>query len=181
MREVDFSDSTHTCFHGFSVTEPESSRIFYCRDSINLVNYITSRVSRQSHSGDIGPAVTSGGVRSKSSAIYLLPAVALSAIYTVGLSFLTSQHLGPPETARVLYPFAFSSLLTGWVRADRRVRGLAVPFEFEVFIYFAWPLFVPYYLIRTRGWIGLLFGAGIWGLFVAPLVTATTLSVFNRH
>ena len=37
-------------------------------------------------------------------------------------------------------------------------------------------IFVPYYLLRTRGWMGLIFGIGICGLFVAPVIVAVTLA-----
>lgn len=108
--------------------------------------------------------------------MHLLPLIALTAIYTVGLSVIGVQHLGSPEHSGLLYALAFSLLLTGWVRADRRTRGFSAPFEFDVFVYFAWPIFVPYYLFRTRGWMGLIFGVGICGLFVAPVIVAATIA-----
>ena len=56
--------------------------------------------------------------------------------------------------------------------ADRRKRGLRVPHEFDTFVFFAWPAVVPYYLYRSRGRRGLLLGAGIWALYIAPYVTS---------
>jgi hypothetical protein len=75
----------------------------------------------------------------------------------------------------------FSLLLIVWVRADRRLHGLNVPFEFDVFVFFAWPIFVPYYLFRTRGWTGLIFGIGIWWLFLAPVVVAAFVGAFTMR
>jgi len=138
---------------------------------------ITLAVNGPTQNKDIQPAADSAIARSRSSAIYMLPLVALTAVYTAGLSFASAKHLSVPGNSSVIYPLVFSLLLTGWVRIDRRMRGLSVPFEFDFFVYFAWPVFVPYYLFRTRRWIGLLFGIGIWGLFVAPFITATTISV----
>jgi len=53
---------------------------------------------------------------------------------------------------------------------DRRKRGFRVPFEFDAFVFFAWPIVVPYYLYRTRGARGLLLAAGFYALVILPLV-----------
>lgn len=108
--------------------------------------------------------------------MYLLPVVALAAIFAIGLSVLAVQRVGPPYYSGLLYPIAFSLLLTGWVRVDRRTHSFSAPFEFDAFVYFAWPIFVPYYLFRTRGWKGLIFGVGICGLSVAPMIVAVIVA-----
>jgi len=151
------------------------------RDSTSLTlsplkKHITRTMSVLSQSGDIAPASGSGDARSRSTAVYLVPLIALTAIYTVGLSLIAVRRLGSPEHAGLLYALAFSLLLTYYVRADRRVRDFRVPFEFDVFVYFAWPIFVPYYLFRTRGWIGLVFGVGICVMFAAPILVAATVA-----
>ena len=33
-----------------------------------------------------------------------------------------------------------------------------MPYEFEAFVMFSWPITLPYYLYRTRRWKGLLMG-----------------------
>jgi hypothetical protein len=48
----------------------------------------------------------------------------------------------------------------------------SVPFEFGAFVFFIWPLVVPHYLYRTRSGRGLLFVAGIYGLYLTPDVVA---------
>jgi hypothetical protein len=37
---------------------------------------------------------------------------------------------------------------------------------------FLWPIVVPYYLYRTRGWQGLLLAGGIWVLYLVPTVAS---------
>ena len=102
----------------------------------------------------------------------LIPLVALTAIFAVGLSVLVLHGLDGPETTQLLWRFEFSLILALWVRADRQVRGFSVPFEFDAFVFFGWPIVVPYYLYRTRGGRGLLLAAGIWGLQIVPSATA---------
>ena len=100
----------------------------------------------------------------------------LTAIYTVGLSFLTLHEVAPaPERSGTLWTIIFGLILTWWVYTDRGPRKFKLPFEFEYFVLFAWPIVVPYYLFRRLGWRGLLFGLGILGLYLGPFVVASFL------
>jgi hypothetical protein len=89
-----------------------------------------------------------------------------------------SRWFVAPEESSGFYFILFSLFLTWWVGVDRVALGFSVPFEYDVLVYFAWPLMVPYYLYRTRGWKGILFGLGIWGLCAAPVGVAATVTVF---
>ena len=70
----------------------------------------------------------------------------------------------------LLWRTEFDLVLVWWVYVDRRRRGFSVPFEFEAFVFFAWPIVVPYYLVRTRGLRGLVLVAGVYTLAILPLV-----------
>jgi len=45
--------------------------------------------------------------------------------------------------------------LTLWVVMDARERGLPMAFDQGLFVYFAWPVYIPVYLVRSRGLAGL--------------------------
>ena len=75
--------------------------------------------------------------------------------------------------------FAVSIILVSWVYADGQSRGKSLCYDFDTFVFFAWPLVVPYYLFQTRGARALLtmlyFGclcvaAGVFGLGVYGLL-----------
>ena len=102
----------------------------------------------------------------------LIPLVALTAIFAVGLSVLAVHDLGASDPTILLYTFEFRLIFTWWVRFDIRARAVSVPFEFDAFVFFAWPIVVPYYLWRSRGLRGLIFGVGIWALYITPDLTA---------
>ena len=102
----------------------------------------------------------------------LIPLVVLTTIFTLGRWFAAVHNLVAPETTELLWNFEISLVLAWWVRIDRQIRGLSVPFEFDAFVFFAWPLLVPYYLYRTRRARGLLLAAGIYGLLLTPFITA---------
>ena len=63
--------------------------------------------------------------------------------------------------SRVAFPFVIAS----WVLADARKRGRCLCYDYEAFVFFAWPVVVPVYLFQTRGlraFITLLCFGGIW-------------------
>jgi len=57
---------------------------------------------------------------------------------------------------------------------------MGLPFEFDAFVFFGWPVVVPYYLYRTRGKRGLILTAAVYLLFVVPTVISAIVSVIVR-
>jgi len=106
--------------------------------------------------------------RALSIAKSLTPLGVLTAIFALGLSICAAYRTGNPNATELLWTFEFRLLLTWWVHADRRARDFGVPFEFDAFVFWAWPLVVPYYLYRSRRGRGLLFALGIFGLYAMP-------------
>jgi hypothetical protein len=106
----------------------------------------------------------------------LLPLVILTAIYAIGLSVLASHgHAAHPEATALLWSFEFQVLLAIWVRMDRRRRNVSLPFEFDAFVFFVWPVVVPYYLYRTRSGRGLIVTAAVYTLYVIPEVISAII------
>jgi len=105
----------------------------------------------------------------------------LSVIYAIGLSVL-AYHGYPmrPEASALLWGLEFQTLLATWVRLDRRYRDLGLPFEFEAFVFFAWPVAAPYYLYRTRGMRGLAVTAAVYVFYIVPTVVSVTVPVVAR-
>jgi len=113
----------------------------------------------------------------------LLFLFALTAIYTIGLSTLAVRAVIPPfGISRALWVILYGLILTWWLYTDRGTRKVKVPFDFEYFVLFAWPIVVPYYLYRRLGWRGLVFGLGICGLYVVPyLLSGIVYVVVQLH
>jgi hypothetical protein len=103
----------------------------------------------------------------------LLPLLALTLIYSVGLITLALRGVAPSEGLGLLWRLSFSLFTVYWIRADRVTRGMREPFfEFDAFVFFGYPLVVPYYLFRTRGIAGLAGGLGFWILDFLPFTAA---------
>jgi hypothetical protein len=74
----------------------------------------------------------------------------------------------------------FRLMVVSWVQVDARAQRYHAPFDFGAFLFFAWPLVLPYYLYRTRGARGLLFSAGILALAIVPEFVADVIRVVIR-
>ncbi len=107
----------------------------------------------------------------------LFPLVLLTAILSVGSSVIALHGMPVPKETEILQSLAFQFILVCWVRVDRLARGFRVPYEFDAFVFFAWPIVVPYYLYKTRGVRGLLFAVGIGALFLMPSLAAAVIKV----
>ncbi len=105
----------------------------------------------------------------------------LAAIFSVGSSIIALHGMPVPNDTGKLWSLAFQLILAFWVRVDRQVRGFRVPYEFDAFVFFAWPFVIPYYLYKTRGERGLLSALGIYALFLAPFVPAGILTVLRMR
>jgi hypothetical protein len=82
----------------------------------------------------------------------------------------------PAHTMRI-WPIFLALFFAWWVYSDRHARGVGMPFEFEAFVVFLWPIVLPYYLYRTRGWWGVLLAAGCWLLYLIPVLASAIVSV----
>ena len=54
----------------------------------------------------------------------------------------------------LLADYLLSSSIALWILADARQHRHLLPYDFDSFVFWAWPGLVPLYLLRTRGWRG---------------------------
>jgi hypothetical protein len=66
------------------------------------------------------------------------------------------------------------------LRSDRKARNFSVPFEFDAFVFFAWPLVLPWYFYRSRGKRGLLYVTAVYGLAFLPDLAARIANLSSR-
>ncbi len=70
------------------------------------------------------------------------------------------------ERLSLAWSVVLSLLVATWVEADSRGDARVYrPYEFGFLVYLIWPLYLPYYLIRTRGAWGLAWLAGLATLY----------------
>lgn len=64
-----------------------------------------------------------------------------------------------------------------WLRTDSRRRGVLSVYDLGFFLYLAWPLVMPYYLLKTRGARGLLIILGFVAAYAGAAILGFVLSV----
>jgi len=109
----------------------------------------------------------------------VIPLILFAVIVTAARCVLASHSLslspGPDKLSVVIQQL----LVATWVYFDRQGRDLRLPFEFEAFVFFAWPIALPYYLVKYRGSRGLLLFAVFFALLVVPPVVAQVVRLLR--
>jgi hypothetical protein len=104
---------------------------------------------------------------------------ALLYLFLVVAQVVTGVYLAreaqPPPAFSLLYPLGLLWAVGWWLRDDSRKRGVGWVFDMGLFLYIAWPLFMPYYLLKTRGAKGLLVILGFAAVYVGALLAGATL------
>src|SRR5215207_7104589 len=90
-------------------------------------------------------------------------------LWLYALSYGLAAGLRPdgmiPPSADSIARIGLALVVSSWVIADARKRQRRVCYDYDSFVFFAWPIVVPIYLFRTRGFrafLTLLCFAGIW-------------------
>jgi hypothetical protein len=100
-------------------------------------------------------------------------------LYLIAVQVVTGVYLAReaklPPAFSLLYPFGFLWAVGWWLRQDSRVRGVGWVFDMGLFLYIAWPIVMPYYLLKTRGAKGLLLLAAFAGAYVGALLAGAVL------
>ena len=112
-------------------------------------------------------------------ALSFVPLILLALIFTAAREVLASHHLKTPGEFANLESVSQQLFVALWVYLDRQGRRLNLPFEFDAFVFFAWPIVLPYYLVKSRGARGLLLAALFFALLALPSVVAESVRVFH--
>jgi hypothetical protein len=65
--------------------------------------------------------------------------------------FYLADSIEPPRPFALLYALGFLWVIGWWLLKDSRKRGVEWVLDMGLFLYIAWPLIMPYYLLKTRG------------------------------
>jgi polyferredoxin len=110
----------------------------------------------------------------------LSPAPLLYA-FVVITQFAYGAYLGAqlefPQGVTLLFGIGMLWAVGWWLRTDSRRRGVLSVYDLGFFLYLAWPLVMPYYLVKTRGAKGLLVLLGFVTAYVGAALVGLALSV----
>jgi len=90
-------------------------------------------------------------------------------VFAAYVGWLFFRHLAPTGGLVLMNRFVLYALLATWVVADaEQSRRSRATFDYGALVLFLFALYVPYYLISTRGRGGLLALGGVGLLFLLP-------------
>jgi len=101
--------------------------------------------------------------------------------FVVMTQFAYGAYLGAqrefPEGISLFYGFGLLWAIGWWLRTDSRRRGVLSVYDLGFFLYLAWPLIMPYYLVKTRGAKGLLVMLGFAATYIGAALLGIIFSV----
>ena len=99
-----------------------------------------------------------------------------------GVACIASPEGKAPKGAGVVSGYALPLVLALWISADARKRGKQLFYDYDSFVFFAWPIVMPVYLFQTRrlrAFLTLLCFAGIWHVAMLPLFVIFIIEEFG--
>jgi hypothetical protein len=83
----------------------------------------------------------------------LMPILIVASLAVGGLErgALQARHADIPGPSALLQYVLLSCLIGYWLDVDSREKRTLRVWDMEFFLYVAWPLVLPYYLVKTRG------------------------------
>ena len=88
-------------------------------------------------------------------------------ISTIHYVIMGYEGYDPSYEAEQLMALLLTFLFAWWVMDDAK-KKYHRPYEFGAFIFFAWPILIPVYLVETRSWKGMLIFPAFIGLYYLP-------------
>ena len=100
-----------------------------------------------------------------------------------GYGIYLGRQLEAPAAYTLLHWVAQLWIIGWWLRSDSRKRHVAWVYDMGLFLCVAWPIVMPYYLLKTRGAKGLMVIAGFIvayvGATIAGIVLAMSIAVLS--
>ncbi len=110
----------------------------------------------------------------------LSPAPLLYSLVVI-TQFAYGAYLGAelefPGAATFIFTVGLLWAVGWWLRRDNRRRGVLSIYDIGFFLYLAWPIVMPYYLIKTRGAKGLVVMLGFVAAYVGAAMVGIVFSV----
>ena len=89
-----------------------------------------------------------------------------------GVAYSVSPNGEISKRAELAAEFALPLIIGSWVIADARKRGRQLCYDYDSFVFLAYPIIAPVYLFQTRGvrgFLTLLLFAAIWLIAMLPV------------
>src|SRR5215467_14009057 len=93
-------------------------------------------------------------------------------VYSLGLGIYSAVHMPPRPLFDFLLRVIFICGVVWWLRADPQSSPATRVYCSGLLVSLAWPIIVPYHLLKTRGLTGLLYLFALFGIIVIGVLLA---------
>jgi hypothetical protein len=94
-----------------------------------------------------------------------------------GYGLYLGRQMEAPLAYTLLHWAAQLWIIGWWLRSDSRKRNFSWVYDLGFFLCVAWPVIMPYYLVKTRGAKGLLVILGFVAAYIGPVIAGIIVSV----
>ena len=105
---------------------------------------------------------------------FLIGTVLVCAAFVIAYGFL---GIPPHPFIHVVVIVAPLVAAISWLQADAKVRRVPLVHDIGFFLWVAWPVLIPWYAVRTRGWNALPFGLVIMLAIITPWLIMVAIEV----
>ena len=98
-----------------------------------------------------------------------------------GVAYSVSPDGEISKPADLASRLALPLVIASWVTADAHKRGRQLCYDYDSFVFFAYPVIAPVYLFQTRGvraFLTLLCFAAIWLVAMSPVFVVSIMREF---
>jgi len=106
--------------------------------------------------------------------MFVLICVALF-VYLLGLGIYSAVHMAPRPIFDFMLRVVFICGVVWWLRADPQSSPATRVYCSGLFVSLAWPIIVPYHLLKTRGVSGLLYLLVLFAIMVTGALLAVVI------
>jgi len=107
--------------------------------------------------------------------LWTAKATALASSIAVAV-YVAAQREPPPEVTLFLLGGPLIAVIL-WLQKDARRTGVGAVLDFGLFLWFAWPVIIPWYAWKTRGRAGWRLALGLVALILSASVTGAVVSL----
>ena len=115
--------------------------------------------------------------QTRSSDITLTVALLASAFASLTAAVYVVAQTQPVPIVELFLGYGPLLAVILWLQRDVARTGVGAVFDLGYFLMIAWPIVIPWYAFRTRGWRGWRLVLGLFGVIVAPYVAASVVDV----
>jgi len=105
------------------------------------------------------------------------PILAASGFSAFLASFYTVAGIAPPPIVALGIPLVPFLTSAWWIQQDARAAKVSLVHDWGLMAWVAWPLLIPWYAWKTRGWNGWRLSLGLFAAMLGPYLIAFTLGI----